>query len=204
MKPFLKEVAEDLVTRFGDDLQHCAIIFNNKRPVAYLQKHLADIYQKPFWSPSFFTIQEFFAKSTHYKIADFYTQFFTLHKIYNRLLAKEHTGSIDMSRFFPIAQTILSDFSQIDNDLVDAKKLFHELEDIAVINQQFDFLTAEQHKFLSQFWKSYTEGKHKKQQENFIKMWRRMPILYEEFLREMDNKNLVTIGMAYRKLANNE
>lgn len=204
MKPFLKEVAEDLVNRFGDDLQHCAIIFNNKRPATYLQKHLADIYQKPFWSPSFFTIQEFFAKSTHYKTADFYAQFFILHKLYNQLLAKENDGFIDMSRFFPVAKVILSDFSQIDNDLVDAEKLFHELEDIAIIDQQFDFLTSEQYEFLSQFWKSYSEGKHKKQQENFIKMWRRMPLLYQAFHQELKKQNLITMGMVYRQLAANQ
>lgn len=74
MKPFLKEVAEDLVTQLGDNLQRAAIIFNNKRPVAYLH-HLAKIISKPFWSPSFFTIQEFFALSSELKVADAFTQF---------------------------------------------------------------------------------------------------------------------------------
>ena len=60
MKPFLKEVGEDLVKRFGLHIQHCAIVFNNKRPAVYLQKYLADTIQKPFFSPSIFTIQEFF------------------------------------------------------------------------------------------------------------------------------------------------
>lgn len=201
MKPFLKEVAEDLVAQFGDKLQHCAIVFNNKRPSAYLQKYLAEIYQKPFWSPTFFTIQELFAKSTNYKIADFYAQFFTLYKLYNQLLAKENLGSLDMAQFFPIAKIILSDFSQIDNDLVDANRLYHELEDIALINQQFDFLSPEQHEFLSQFWTSYSEGKHKRQQENFIKMWRRMPLLYKSFHEELARQKLQTMGMAYRNLA---
>lgn len=201
MKPFLKEVAEDLVAQFGDKLQHCAIVFNNKRPSAYLQKYLAEIYQKPFWSPTFFTIQELFAKSTHYKIADFYSQFFTLYRLYNQLLIKENLGLLDMAQFFPIAKIILSDFSQIDNDLVDANKLYHELEDIALINQQFDFLSPEQHQFLSQFWTSYSEGKHKRQQENFIKMWRRMPVLYHAFHEDLAKQKLQTMGRAYRNLA---
>jgi ATP-dependent helicase/nuclease subunit B len=206
MKPFLQEVAEDLVAKFGDDLQNCAIIFNNKRPAAYLQKHLAEIYKKAFWSPSFFTIQEFFAKSTDLKIADFYSQFFTLHQLYNKLLSKERTSDaetefVDMAKFFPIAKIILSDFAQIDNDLVDANTLFHELEDIALINQQFDYLTEEQHQFLAQFWTSYSEGKHKNQQENFIKMWRRMPVLYQQFHEELKRQQLTTMAMAYRELA---
>lgn len=201
MKPFLKEVAEDLVEQFGQDLEHCAIVFNNKRPAAYLQKHLADIYQKPFWSPSFFTVQEFFAKSTHLKTADFYAQFFTLYQRYNQILSGEGQKALDMAQFFPIAKIILSDFSQIDNDLVDAAKLYHELEDIALINQQFDFLTTEQHQFLSQFWTSYTEGKHKRQQENFIKMWRRMPLLYRDFHQDLATQDLITMGRVYKNLA---
>ena len=62
MKPFLEEVAADLTARFGEQLQHCAIVFNNKRPAAYLQKYLADIIKKPFFSPAVYTIQEFFAE----------------------------------------------------------------------------------------------------------------------------------------------
>ena len=201
MKPFLQEVAEDLVDKFADKLQHCALVFNNKRPAAYLQKHLANCIQKPFFSPSFFTIQEFFAKTAPYKIADFYLQFFTLHHIYNQLLAEEKQAPISGHKFFPLAKVILSDFNQIDSDLVDAGKLYRDLEDIAVINKEFDYLSAEQYQFLSQFWASYAEGKHKKQQEFFIKMWRRMPKLYHKFYEALKAEGYLTNGAAYRYLA---
>jgi len=201
MKPFLQEVAEDLVTRFENQLENCAIVFNNKRPAAYLQKHFADIIGKPFFSPSFFTIQEFFACSTSYKIADFYLQFFTLHRIYNQLLAEEKLDTISSHKFFPLAKIILSDFNQIDADLVDAEKLYRDLEDISVINQDFDYLSPEQHQFLSQFWTSYSEGKHKKQQELFIKMWRRMPKLYHKFHAKLKEQGYLTNGSVYRHLA---
>jgi len=201
MKPFLKETAQNLAARFGDDLQHYAIIFNNKRPAAYLQKYLAEEYKKAFWSPSFFTVQEFFAKSTQLKTADFYSQFFTLHKIYNQLLTQEGENRLDMAKFFQAGKIILSDFSQLDSDLAPPERLFKELEDIALIDQQFDFLTEEQHQFLAQFWTSYSEGRHKRQQENFIRMWRRMPALYQAFHDELHKKNLITAGMTYRNLA---
>jgi ATP-dependent helicase/nuclease subunit B len=201
MKPFLKEVAEDLVEKFGAQLQNCAIIFNNKRPATYLQKHLADLIQKPFFSPSFFTIQEFFAKATSYKIADFYHQFFTLHRLYNKLLAEEKLDTITSHKFFPLAKIILSDFSQLDSDLVDADKLYQDLADIAMINENFDYLSPEQYEFLAQFWTSYSEGKHKKQQALFIKMWHRMPKLYHQFHAALITENKITNGFAYRQLA---
>ncbi|WP_316797083.1 PD-(D/E)XK nuclease family protein [Pedobacter agri] len=201
IKPFLQEVAEDLIEKFGANLQHCAIVFNNKRPSAYLQKYLADIIKKPFFSPSFYTIQEFFASATKYKIADFYLQFFTLHKIYNQLLAEENLEPISSHKFFPLAKIILSDFTQIDNDLVDAEKLYRDLEDISVINKDFDYLSPEQYQFLAQFWTSYSEGKHKKQQELFIKMWRRMPKLYYKFHTTLKEQDYLTNGYVYRHLA---
>jgi ATP-dependent helicase/nuclease subunit B len=201
MKPFLQEVAEDLIAKFGDQLQHCAIVFNNKRPAAYLQKYLADIIKKPFFSPSIYTIQEFFAAASPEKLADFYLQFFTLHKIYNQLLAEEGFDAISSHKFFPLAKIMLSDFNQIDIDLVDAEKLYQDLEDISVINQEFDYLSAEQYEFLSQFWTSYSEGKHKKQQELFIRMWRRMPKLYRKFHAALKAQNYITNGAVYRDLA---
>ncbi|RZL46419.1 MAG: PD-(D/E)XK nuclease family protein [Pedobacter sp.] len=202
MNPFLKEVAEDLVTKFGQNLQDCAIVFNNKRPASYLQKHLADIYQKPFWSPTFFTVQEFFAEATSLKIADHYTQFFTLYDCYIDLLKSEGSEKLpSIAKFHNIARIILGDFNQIDNDLVDADKLFTELEDIAIINHQFDFLTAEQKEFLSQFWQSYSEGKYKKQQELFIKMWHRMPVLYGHFHERLENDGFTTMARLYKNIA---
>ena len=202
MNPFLKEVAEDLVAKFGQNLQDCAIVFNNKRPASYLQKHLADIYQKPFWSPAFFTVQEFFAEATSLKIADHYTQFFTLYDCYTDLLKSEGLEKLpSIAKFHNIARIILGDFNQIDNDLVDADKLFTELEDIAIINQQFDFLTAEQKEFLSQFWQSYSEGRYKKQQELFIKMWHRMPVLYRNFHEKLADNGFTTMARLYKNIA---
>lgn len=201
MKPFLQEVAEDLVTKFGDNLQHCAIVFNNKRPAAYLQKYLANIIKKPFFSPSLYTIQEFFAAASPEKLADFYLQFFTLHKIYNELLTEECLDPISSHKFFPLAKIMLSDFNQIDIDLVDAGKLYSDLEDISLINQEFDYLSPEQYEFLSQFWTSYSEGKHKKQQELFIRMWRRMPKLYHKFHATLKAQKYISNGVVYRDLA---
>lgn len=204
MIPFLKQVAEDLVAKFGDNIKDCVIVFNNKRPASYLQKHLVDIYQKPIWSPQFFTISEFFAQATPLKLADSYTQFFTLYDCYSSLLADEGQPKLDLVMFQKMARIILGDFAQIDNDLVDADRLFSELEDIAEINLQFDFLSQEQKDFLKQFWNSYNDGRYKKQQEAFIKMWRRMPKLFLAFHQSLEQQGFTTLSRLYRQIANNQ
>lgn len=203
MKPFLKEVAESLIAKYGDGIQELTIVFNNKRPASYLQKHLADGYQKPFWSPTFLTIQEFFASVTPLKIADFYTQFFTLYDCWIELIKAEKQANLpSIAKFHAIAKIILSDFAQLDNDLVNANQLFAELEDIAVINKEFDFLTDEQKAFLADFWQSYNSGRYKQQQEQFIKMWRRMPQLYKKFHQQLAQAGYTTMPQVYRNVAN--
>ncbi|PST84907.1 ATP-dependent nuclease subunit B [Pedobacter yulinensis] len=201
MHAFLEEVALHLVATYGDTLKDTAIVFNNKRPVAHLQYYLSKAVGKPFWSPAFFTVQEFFARSSDLKTADHFSQYFTLYTVYSRLLEEEGNTPVRPEVFYSVAQTILSDFAQIDNDLADADQVFAELEDIAVIQKQFQHLNEEQQAFLEQFWRSFSAGKQQAQQEHFIRMWRRMPRLYHQFHRELAAQGLSTSGNMYRQLA---
>jgi len=202
MKAFLEEVADDIYARFGAGLQHCALVFNNKRPADYIKKYLADLHGKPFWSPAFLTIQEFVRSSSSMQVADAHTQLFTLYDSYIRLLKKEgETLLPGLANFQNMARIILSDFSQIDMELGDAGKIFSDLEDIAQINATFDFLTEEQKGFLSRFWTTYNEGKQKAMQQKFIAMWRRMPQLYAGFHAQLADQGLMSTAKLYRQLA---
>lgn len=201
MESFLAEVAAHLCEHQAGKLQDTALIFVNKRPASYMQQHLASIINKPFWSPSFFTTQEFFAHSSDKEIADPYTQFFTLLSEYNRLLQDEGADPLTPDTFYGIAQTILKDFNQVDAELVDARILYAELKDIALIDQQFNHLTDEQQVFLSDFWKSFSPGKQQAHQEIFIRMWRRMPDLYSRFHEALNLQGKTTSGQIYRELA---
>lgn len=203
MQAFLQQVAESLIAKHGSDLQIYTIVFNNKRPAGYLQKYLADSLEKPFWSPKFYTVQEFFATATTLKVADFYTQFFALYDSWQELFpSAENDKYQSVGKFQNLAKIILSDFAQIDADMVNAEKLFSELEDIAVINQQFDFLTDEQKEFLAGFWQSYNDGRYKKQQEAFIEMWRRMPLLYNRYHQLLNDQGFISMPKLYRSIAN--
>ncbi len=201
MKSFLHTVAADLLTRFGDDLKDVAIVFNNKRPVLFLKKHLGELAGKSSWSPAFFTVGEFFAKSSQLKVADQFTQFFVLHRQFNRQLKAEGKEELTPDRFYPMAEIILNDFAQIDYDLVNAADLFCELEDIAVIQHQFPHFNEEQYQFLEQFWASFSKERQQTYQQKFIDLWKRMPALYKGFREELEELGLCTTAGMYRQLA---
>lgn len=200
MKPFLQSVAEDIQQRFGDDLSDIAIIFNNKRPITYLNKHLADLYGRPLWSPQFFTIQEFLKLSSHAEPASQLTQFFYLFELHNKLLQQEGADPETLEEFYPIAEIILSDFGQLDYDLVPVNEIYMELYDTSRIDVEFQHLTAEQQHFIRQFWQSFSISGHSGIQQRFLRLWKRLPLLYKmhkEKLRSEQKTNFPTI---YRDL----
>ncbi|MEX8549332.1 MAG: PD-(D/E)XK nuclease family protein [Mucilaginibacter sp.] len=201
MIPFLHEVAADLIARLGEDLKQTAIIFNNKRPEAFLKKHLGELQGNASFSPAFFTISSFFAASTNLVVADPLKQFFILHQEFNKLLIAEGKATLSPDQFFPMANIILSDFAEVDYDLVNAESLFPALEDIAVIQQQFSHFTEEQQAFLERFWSSFSADKQRTHQQKFLELWKRMPALYRNFHQALQNQGLITSAQTYRRLA---
>lgn len=198
---FLYRVADDLLNRFGNDLQHVAIVFNNKRPQLFLRKYLAEIIGKPIWSPHFYTIQQFFAESTPLICASQLKQFFILYSEYNHLLKKEGKEVLEADVFYPLAEIIVSDFSQIDYYMTDPNKVFNLIGNIAELEQQFPNFEKEQLEFLESFWSSFSQERQSKVQQKFIEMWHRMPELYLNFHKRLTDNSLISSAKMYRNLA---
>ncbi len=198
---FLEEVASDIHQKLGDNLKDSALVFVNKRPLIYMQNFLAKLQKKPIWSPFMFTIQEFFALSTEKITADSFTQFFTLWSSYQELLEANEREEIRIDRFYRTGLTLLSDFLKMDEDLVPVNQLFEDLRDISLLDAKFSGLEEDQKEFLKSFWASFSGNEQHVQQEKFIRMWQRMPALYESFHDKLSQKGLITEGMVYRNLA---
>lgn len=198
---FLHRVATDLLDRFGNDLQHVAIVFNNKRPQLFLKKYLAEISGKPIWSPHFFTIQQFFSESASPVCASQLKQFFVLLSEYNALLVEEGKEPVSADVFYPLAEIIVSDFSQIDYYMADPVKVFNLIGSIAELEQQFPNFDKQQLEFMESFWSSFSQVKQSNIQEKFIEMWHRMPRLYMNFHKRLAEQKLITSARMYRNLA---
>jgi len=199
--PFLRQVAADLLSRFGNDLKDVAVVLTNKRPIIFLSKHLADLTGKPLWSPAFFTVQEFFAQSSTLPQSTVLAQFFILHRLHNRLLREEGLPEETPDEFYPLAETILADFAQLDYDLVDPSEVYAELRDIALLQQRFPHLSVEQQRFMRQFWESFSVGKQTAIQQKFLQLWGRLPQLYRQFNEALAGQGLTTQATTYRNLA---
>lgn len=198
---FLKSVAEDIKHRFGHDLAEVAIVFNNKRPVTYLKKHLSEVYGQAIWSPQFFTIQEFLKQSTSKTEASALSQFFYLYELHNELLKQEGHEPEPPEDFYPIAEVILNDFSLLDYELVDIDQLFMELYDTTKIDIEFQHFTKEQQDFIRQFWQSFSIAGHTGVQQRFLALWKRLPTLYRQFKEKLATEKQINYPTLYRDLA---
>ncbi|WP_392470081.1 PD-(D/E)XK nuclease family protein [Sphingobacterium cellulitidis] len=200
-KAFLRLVAEDIQTRFGQEISDIAIVFNNKRPITYLKKHLVDVYGKAIWSPQFYTIQEFFGQSSNDLQATPLNQFFYLYELHNELLINEGRDPESLEEFYPIAEIILSDFGQIDYDLVPVDQIYMELFDTTEIDITFQHFTEEQQSFIKQFWKSFSMKGHTAVQQRFLALWKRLPVLYNAFKEKLKQEKQTNFPTIYRELA---
>jgi len=201
MPSFLRAVAEDIQKRFGSDLADLAIVFNNKRPITYLTKHLADVYGTAIWSPRFFTIQEFLKTSTTAAEVSALGRFFHLYEQHNELLAAEGRPAETPEEFYPVAEVILSDFGQLDYELVDIDRIYAVLYDTTKIDIAFQHFTEEQQQFIRQFWQTFSAEGHTGLQERFLRLWKRLPRLYRAFKARLERENQIDYPTLYRNLA---
>src|SRR5690606_13288452 len=152
------------------------------RPAHYLRKELARLLGRTFWSPRFFTIQDFLRDSTSRTELNGTAQVFLLNKLHTALRRERRPGfeeSLDLC--YPVVETILADFAQLDYELAAVDGVFADLGGQAMIDRQFEFLTAEQQEFLVRFWSAFSHGQQSEMQSRFLQVWTMFPQLYHRF-----------------------
>lgn len=205
MQPFLKNVAEAIAQRFGDQLYRIAIVFPNRRQIVFFRNYLQQILTPPAFLPELLTIEELIERSSSYTIADHFTQSFELYKAYTQVVRKKYNDQIiDYEKFYAIGDILLRDFEELDASLSNIDKVFEQLKDIESIEKKFDILNDEQKQFLKTFWSNFSAEKKSAQQQKFLHLWEMLPTIYQLFHQLLSNQQLATQGMAYRKLVSGE
>lgn len=150
MKTFLQLVAQDLYSKIGNDLSRTAIVFPNKRAGLFFNEHLATQSDRPLWSPAYVNISELFRQLSPLKPGDPIRLVCELYKVF-----REETHSEEpLDDFYFWGELLISDFDDVDKNLVDAGKLFSNLQDLKNIMDSYDFLDKEQEEAIQQFFKT--------------------------------------------------
>ena len=188
MKTFLQLVAQDLHSKIGNDLSRVAIVFPNKRASLFFNEHLASQSDHPIWSPAYVSISELFQQLSDQKLGDPIRLVCELYKIFREETKSEES----LDDFYFWGELLISDFDDVDKNLVDADKLFTNLQDLKNIMDDFDFLDKEQEDAIRQFFQNFSIEKHTKLKEKFISLWDKLGDIYRNY-----RSQLASLGIAY-------
>ena len=196
---FLKYVAQDLIAKFGQDLSRVAVVFPNKRASLFMNEQLACLSDRPIWSPSYITISDLFRRHSPFTTGDSIKLICDLHKSFNACTGSDET----LDKFYGWGQLLLSDFDDIDKNMVDADKVFANLRDI----HEFDdvsYLSEEQKKILQAFFKNFDEDHDTELKRRFLNLWSHFKDIYHDFNQRLSDQGIAYEGALYRQVAQNE
>ncbi len=194
MTYFLEHIAKHLYSEHGNRLNSHCLVFPNRRAGLFFLKYLAAEINKPVWTPAIMTINDLFRSLSELQLAENEILLFELFKVYRSV--KKSSESFDDFYFW--GDMLLNDFDDVDKYLVDASKLFRNVQDIKEIDQQFGGLTDEQAEIIKRFWVNFNPEKQTRQKEGFKSIWSVLNDLYEEFRKSLREKDLAYEGMIFR------
>ena len=194
MKTFLQSVAQDLYSKIGNDLSRTAIVFPNKRASLFFNEYLAAQSDRPLWSPAYVNISELFRSLSPLKPSDPIWLVCELYKVF-----REETHSEEpLDDFYFWGELLISDFDDADKNLVDADKLFSNLQDLKNIMDDYDFLDQEQEEAIQQFFQNFSIDKRTQLKEKFISLWDKLGDIYRHYRKNLSELGIAYEGMMYR------
>lgn len=195
MHSFLRNTAESILKE-NQDLQNLVIVLPNRRAGLFFTQHLGSLIDKPTWMPEVRTIEDIFYQYAGQRPADDLTLIFELYKVYQKL----HPAPEEFDKFYFWGEMILKDFNDVDQFLVNAKKLYLHLSEIKDLESDLSFLTENQVELIKQFWRSF-ERQDRSHQDKFLKFWELLNPLYQAFQSSLEVSGFAYSGKLYRKVA---
>ena len=199
MESFLKHVAADLYRRKEGNLARTAIVFPNKRAGLFFNEYLAELSDTPIWSPAYLSISELFRSLSSWEIGDPVKLVCELYKEFCT-----HTQSKEtLDDFYFWGELLLSDFDDVDKNMVPTDKLFKNLQELRAFMDDYTFMDEEQVEAIQQFFQNFSIERRTALKEKFISMWDVLGDIYQSFRANLERQGIAYEGMMYRQVVEN-
>ncbi len=195
MKPFLKSVAEYLLSNFSGRLHELVVVFPNKRARLFFNQYLSELTTSPVFAPEYYTISEYMEELSGKPIADQLTLLFELYRVYTDVTKSKEL----FDDFLFYCEMLLADFDDIDKYMVDAEMLFTNLTDLKEIENYIDYLNQTQIDAIKRFWETFNQNRESNEKEKFGNLWNVLFKIYSIFSESLDKQGIYYEGKAYRK-----
>lgn len=196
MQSFLQLVAHDLYTKIGNDLSRTALVFPNKRAHLFFNEHLANESDQPIWSPAAMSISDLFRQLSAQKAGDPIRLVCELYKVFREETESQET----LDDFYFWGELLISDFDDVDKNLVDADKLFSNLQALRNLMDDYEFLDQEQEEAIQQFFQNFSIERRTELKEKFVSLWDRLGTIYHRYRENLTELDIAYEGMLYRNV----
>ena len=199
---FLYQIAKHYVSDYDGDLGKVCFVFPSRRSSLFFRKYLGLCSNAPLFSPELLTISDLFDKLSPYKRADKIELVSILYKHYLELGAENALVCDSFDEFVYKADTLLSDFNDIDQYMVDACDLFTNVRDLESISASYDYLSETQREAIRNFWKITLDNSGEKPgKAKFLQIWKVLWPMYDAFKADLISKGIAYEGMMTRAVA---
>lgn len=191
---FINKVAKDIAKHSNEYLFDLQVLFSNRRAIKYFKKELKEEKKETFFSPDCKSIADFVDEYSLLKTADEFSLIYQLFLSYKAVIGENDNETFES--FYNWGKIILSDFDDIDKNLVDAKQVFQLIEEYKEIENAFDYLSEEQKELLNSFFTIFKDKSELK--SNFIRIWNCLFEIYCDFKENLQQQGIGYSGMIYR------
>ena len=196
MDPFLKQVANYLYQNHRSELSEFCLVFPGRRAGLFFTAYLNEMVESSMLAPEIITINELISSVSGLQQADQIALVLKLQEAYSRVTG--HQEPLD--EFFFWGEILLSDFDDVDKYLLNADDLFQNIADLKDLENQFEYLTAEQKAAIEEFWGNLEKVPHSFNKEKFIGIWIKLAAIYHQFKDALRLENIGYTGMIYREV----
>lgn len=195
-----------------DHLEDYTFVFPNRRSSLFFLKYLGEMKDEPFFAPRVFTVDELFDYLSDLERADDITLTFRLWQKYRDLQEKRLKAAgqekdeivlEDADSFFQWGKIILSDFNDVDQYMVDASRLFKNVEDYSQLRvDPSEYLEKSQIEALSRIGNIGSGLLDKeKAKRKYLEIWNMLFPLYKSFKESLEKDGIAYPGMLARSVA---
>ncbi|MEO5571784.1 MAG: PD-(D/E)XK nuclease family protein [Bacteroidia bacterium] len=194
MESFLDLIVNEVSKSNDFDLSEKCIVFPTRRAGLIFRKKLAARLTKPIWSPAVMSIEDFINELSPVPVSEDVELLFELFDVY-----KKFYPEITFEKYFHWGEMMLTDFNEIDIQLVSSERIFKNITEIKRIESEFG-LAEEDAELIASFWENFSDQELSKLKASFISNWDSLPKIYIAFKERLLQNRMCYEGMAYQNV----
>lgn len=174
-------------------MEDLTLVFPSSRAACFFSDALAEVAGHPVFAPKSMGIWEIMSLVSGLEVVERERLVAELYRAY----PKDEAMTFDA--FYTWGCQLLSDFDMLDRYMVDARKLFTNMQDLKDIETApEEYFTEEQKAMVLRFWKSLSGDGTSELKKKFSKIWSDVAVTYGTFRERLQKQQIAYSGMASR------